>query len=70
MATSKAKATDKADKAEPEPKQPEEPPQVLGRDIDSRMDALLQDHIRMGARPRRGRSPPRRGTTPRVSTKG
>jgi hypothetical protein len=51
MATSKPKATDKADKAEPEPKQPEEPPQVLGRDIDSRMEALLQDHIRMGARP-------------------
>jgi hypothetical protein len=52
MATSKAKATDKAtDVAKPEPKQPEEPPQTLGRDIDSRMEALLQDHIRMGARP-------------------
>jgi hypothetical protein len=51
MATSKAKATDKADKAEPEPKQPEEPQQPESRDIDSRMDALLQDHIRMGARP-------------------
>jgi hypothetical protein len=34
-----------------EPKQPEEPQQPESRDIDSRMDALLQDHIRMGARP-------------------